>query len=291
MYADPARAASLGLPPFVRAASSAALVSDALVVVQDDVHALARVDLRTALAEPVPLPLAGSLARSREDKADLEACALLPDGRLLVLGSGARPERRVALAVSMEGAAEVLHAGPLFDAIDRALEPLSCATNVEGVSVLGDAVFFLQRAPGRGDAPCVVLRGDTREVLGALSTTGAAPSLHARVVDLGALDGTRVTWTDGVALYGVGLVFTATAEDTSDPVLDGVVKGSFLGLVDRAGRVSLARLRDVDGAPLTAKVEGLALAGARAWLVVDPDDEARASDLLDVPFGVLQPAP
>lgn len=287
-YSDPERAASLGLPPFVRAASSVALVSDQLLVVQDDVHALARVDPRTARAEPLPLPLGGPLARSRDDKADLEACALLPDGRLLVLGSGARPERRCALAVSLDGDVAALQAAPLYDAVDRALAPMGGATNVEGVTLLGDALFLLQRAPGRGGAPCVVLRGATSEVLASLAS-GAPVSLDARAVDLGDVDGTRITWTDGVALYGVGLAFTATAEDTSDPTQDGAVAGSFLGLLDRAGRVSLARLLDVDGAPLRAKIEGLALAGARAWLVVDPDDEATASDLIEVPFGVLRP--
>ncbi len=286
-YADPALAASLGLPPFVRAASSVALVSDHLLVVQDDVHALARVDPRTALATPLPLPLDGALARTREDKADLEACALLPDGRLLVLGSGARPERRRAFAASLDGAVTSFESTSLYGALDRALAPFGCVTNIEGVTMLGDACYLLHRPPGRGDAPSVVLRGSTSAVLAALGGA-ASPALEPRAVELGEVDGIRVTWTDGVAVYGAGLVFTATAEDTSDPTEDGAVRASFVGLLDRVGRVSLARLLDVDGAPLTAKVEGLAIAGARAWLVIDPDDASAPSDLLEVPFGVLR---
>lgn len=291
-YADAAAAVALGLPPFVRAASSVALVSDKLIVVQDDVHALARVDPRSALAEPIPLPLEGPLARHRDDKADLEACALMPDGRLLVMGSGARRERRRAFAVDDAGAAVELRATPLYDVLDDLLVPLGAPTNIEGVTFHGDTAFFLQRPPGRGDAPCAVVKiGVTALLESLLCARGLDPIAgHVLSVELGEIDGTRITWTDGVALYGMGLVFTATAEDTSDPTQDGAVAGSFLGMLDRGGRVALARVLDVDGSPLAAKVEGLALAGARAWLVVDPDDERAPSDLIEVPFGVLDPS-
>lgn len=293
LYADATAAAAMGLPPHVRAASSLALVSDRLYAVQDDVHALARIDPVTALAEPIALPLDGPLARSRDAKADLEACALTPSGQLLVLGSGSRPERRVALLVDLPGgAARVLDGASFYAWLGETLSAAGASgTNIEGLTIAGDFAHVLHRGTGRGGGPSAVVRLPTSELLRALEngerpTGGAA---RARTVDLGELDGTRLSWTDGVEVYGLGIVFTASAEDTSDPTEDGACKGSVLGVFDRRGRVVTARLLEPSGEPLLAKVEGIALAGRRAWLVVDADDPDRPSELIEVPFGGFSP--
>ena len=80
------------------------------------------------------------------------------------------------------------------------------------------------------------------------------------------------------------MAFTAAAEDTDDPYLDGPNAGSALGLLDEGGDVA-----DVVRIEGTRKVEGLTLApDGESFLVVDdPDDRALASGLyaLAMPAG------
>jgi hypothetical protein len=293
-YEDPAAAAALGLPAHVRAASSVALVGDRLFVVQDDVHALAIVEPATATARPLPLDLPGVLVREKSDKADFEACTLLPDGRLLVVGSGSRTTRRVAFAVDTRSppfASTRLQADALYDAIDAVIAPLSGPTNIEGLSISNDATTVLHRGAGAGSGErCVIVRIPTEGVLRALYDGAAIDlaSVKALPIDLGSIDDDPVTWTDGVDVYGVGIVFTGACERTSHVENDGICTGSVLGLLPRKGPLSWARILEPDGTPMRRKVEGLAIAGQRAWLVVDADDPAAPSVLVEVPFGALQ---
>jgi len=291
LYRDAEAARALGLPPYVRAASSAALAGGDLYVAQDDVHALARVSLVDALAEPLPLPLPGALLRERHDKADLEACALLPGGTLLVMGSGARPERRVAIEVDVVGGqARGLPAVPFYEALAAQVASLGGKLNLEGVAVSGAVTHLLHRGPGAGGEPAnVLVRLPTEAFLSSLRQGQPPPALQARAIELGSRDGVALTWTDGVEVSGVGLVFTASAERTGDVVQDGPCVGSALGVLRPDGRVALAWLRQGERL-LEAKVEGLALAGERAWLVTDPDDPGRPAELIEVEFGKIFPA-
>jgi hypothetical protein len=295
-YEDPAAAAALGLPPHVSAASSVALVGDRLFVVQDDVHALAVVDPITATARPLPLDLPGGLVREKADKADFEACTLLPDGRLLVVGSGSRATRRVAFAVdtkSTEPSSTRLQSAAFYDAVDAGIARIGGLTNIEGLSITNDATTVLHRGPGAGSGSngrCAVLRIPTEAVLRALydGTPIDPAAVKALPIDLGAIDDDPITWTDGVDVYGIGVVFTGACERTAHVEEDGVCTASVLGLLPRQGPLSWARLLEPNGAPMQRKVEGLAIAGERAWLVVDADDPAAASVLVEVPFGALQ---
>jgi hypothetical protein len=294
LYADPARAAELGLPPHLRAASSVVLVGDHLFAVQDDVHAIARIDPLTATAEPIPLALPGALVRSKAEKADLEAAALLPDGALLVLGSGSRATRRVAIEVDpASGASKMLHPTALYDALDRMLEPLGASVNVEGVTIAGEHAHLLSRGTGGGSdaGPNAIVRLPTARLIAALREGSPVPreEMRAMTVDLGQLDGVRLTWTDGVDVYGLGILFTAAAEENTHVEEDAACVGSVIGVLSPSGRISIARLLDPGGAPLRCKVEGLTLAGHRGWLVVDADDPEKPSDLVEIPLGTLGP--
>jgi hypothetical protein len=88
-----------GLPPHVRAASALRRLPQRLVIVQDDVDALA---VRGAAGDvrPVLLPARPSGTRvfddatgNKHEKLDLEACVVLTDGRVVAFGSGSTPVR------------------------------------------------------------------------------------------------------------------------------------------------------------------------------------------------------
>ena len=161
---------------------------------RDDVHALAVVDPILAMARPLPLDLPGPLVRAKEDKADFEACCLLPDGTLLVVGSGSRATRRVAFAVDTHAhTSKLLYAAPFYDAIDAGVRRFGGTTNIEGLSFANDSVSVLHRGPGMGEkgGRCALLRIPTEDVLRALFDDVAIPEEHIKAapVDIGTLDG------------------------------------------------------------------------------------------------------
>src|SRR5580765_4848564 len=89
-----------GLPAYVRAASAIRRRGTRLVIVQDDVNAIAVLDAATFTARPLLLPADTTGTRmfdkahgNKKRKLDLEACITLPDGRLVALGSGSSPYR------------------------------------------------------------------------------------------------------------------------------------------------------------------------------------------------------
>jgi hypothetical protein len=102
-----------------------------------------------------------------------------------------------------------------------------------------------------------------------------------RPYDLGDIDGVPLTFTDLAPLGDDRVAFTAAAEDTDDPYLDGENKGSVLGLLDDSGDV--VEMLPIEGAK---KLEGLALApGGESLLAVDdPDDRERPSGLHELPL-------
>ena len=107
------------------------------------------------------------------------------------------------------------------------------------------------------------------------------PAKSVQLMDLGRVNGIPLGFTDGAALHGGAWAFTAVAEDTDDSYLDGACVASVVGIVGVDGK--LQQLHRLDGAP---KVEGMAaLADGSDWvftLVTDPDDPAKAAQLLQV---------
>ena len=312
--ADPA----LDRPAHVRAASSVARLGERLVVVQDDTNFLALVDPGRGRVASITLPAGESGLRQFDDlrgnkghKLDLEACLVVPrhdrTARLLVFGSGSTPRREVVVdAPDLEGSpasVTVRRLPELYAALRATPDFAGSELNVEG------AIFVA----GRDDAPAAVRlfgrgNGAARGTLlprnatcdldwSALDAHLAAPDVAApprprNVVryDLGSIDGVPLGFTDAALLPSRSMLYTAAAEASPDATRDGVVAGSTLGViqVDERGHPIAARfafVRDADGAPLAAKIEGVAPCGdspSRCWIVVDVDDPVAPSALCEV---------
>jgi hypothetical protein len=107
--------------------------------------------------------------------------------------------------------------------------------------------------------------------------------------ELGAAEGTRLTFTDGVSTRTRWTAFLACAEASPDATRDGPVSGVAVGRLDpRAREAELAMIVDEHGAPLLDKAEGIALDDEdvrRAWLVVDRDDPDAPAELLELRLG------
>ena len=311
LWRDGARAAALGLPPFVRAASGVVAHPRGLLVVQDDVLAVAVVDAATGLADAVALPPGQGGARAfdvgrgnKAHKLDFEAIVRPPAAcgwDALALGSGSAPGRdRVArVRLGARDEAEVVEARAFYAALaaDRAFA--GGELNVEGAFIDGGDLVLLSRGNGAARDGVAAVNAVGRVPLAAwlayLDRAARDPGAafdacleRVRQADLGSLGGARLGWTDGATLGGGAFAFVAAAEASPDAVEDGPCAGSALGVCELDGSVRLAPLVDATGAPCLEKVEGLALAeGGRAWLVTDTDDAARPAELLGVAWAAL----
>lgn len=312
-YADGADVAH-DRPAHVRAGSSLAWVGDRLAVIQDDANFVALVDPATGLAVARPLPPGEGGLRQFDDgrgnkahKLDLEALASgrgARGGFLLALGSGSSPRRESVVLLERPAdehpATRLVHLPRFYALLRESGAFAGSELNVEGAVVVGDRLRLLNRgngAPRDGRLPVdAVADVDLHAFLALVEDPEGAPLPALREVTsfaLGAVRGTRLTFTDaalvpGAGARGVAVLYTATAEASPDAVRDGEVSGSAIGVLEwREGEVAArwAELRDADGGALAEKVEGLALDPsdpARLLVVVDVDAHDQPSELCEV---------
>lgn len=278
-------------PGHLSAASGLVQAGQRLFVVADDEHMLAVFDLSGDRPGQLHRLFDGELPDKpkarKAAKPDLEALAHLPpwpacpQGALLALGSGSRPQRQRAALLAFNEAGEVRSAvreidlSPLYEPLHARHEQL----NIEGAFVAAGRFSLLQR--GNQASPVNVLIDHDWPAMQAW-LAGAAPApepLSSTPYDLGDIDGVPLCFTDGAALPDGGWVFCAAAEATEDSYLDGPCRGSAVGVVAADGR-----LLGVWPLSLRCKAEGIAATVANGvlqlLLVTDPDDRDEPALLL-----------
>ncbi|MES2885915.1 MAG: hypothetical protein V4709_14005 [Pseudomonadota bacterium] len=261
------------------AASGLALAHDALWVIADDGLQLHRLSLSGApLARHDLFPGQAALPIEpkprKKAKPDLEALCALPDGRLLALGSGSRRNRaRCSLFDPVTHETRLIDAAPLYDSLEVDLPEL----NIEGACVFGNTLVLSHRGNSEGASDALVLL-DWASILASLAdgTLAAAARLALIPLQLGEIDGARLTLTDLATDHAGQLCYSAAAEVTEDRYDDGPCAGSVIGRFDAAFQPAQQwRL------PGHFKVEGLACPGTGEWLLVaDADDPEVPSPLL-----------
>lgn len=297
---DPAGAsAELDRTAHVRAASGLAWMKTSagprLVVAEDDTSHLAILDPRGAVERSVALAHVVDGRRifetrlgNKKAKLDLEACASLPDGGVLVVGSGSLPIRERMVLVT-EHQAVLVHVPLFYEALRARSDFAGSELNVEGAAVMGAHLVLANRgngAPNAHGAPLdSIAMFSCEAVLAHLAGGPVPPFVAVAPCDLGLLEGVRLTFTDLTVRAGT-LYFLASAEASPNVIDDGAVVGAALGRM-RSGKLSLARLLDEKGLPLKDKVEGLAWGdpegqGDVALAVVDADDPDAASACLRI---------
>lgn len=309
---------TLDRPAHVRSGSALVRIgAHQLAVVQDDASFIAilegigdpvsPVTVRDlALPAPNGVRLFDKTRGNKHAKLDLEAAVLVNDGALLIaFGSGSTDARERVVLVERPSSAEptavVVEAHALYAALQSDVDFVGSELNIEGAVLAGDDILLLQRGNGarlgtrlpidataRFDCQALIahLTGLARNPAQALP----CPPLRGIVQwDLGRIGGTRLTFTDGVALRGPWTCFLACAEASPDATRDGPVSGVALGrLDDRRGLAELAIVTDERGAVLLDKAEGVAFDDAdprRAWLVIDRDDPHAPAELLELSLG------
>jgi hypothetical protein len=289
--ADPAQ----DRPGHVRAGSGLALWRGQFAVVQDDALFVAQIGLNPLHVSALALPHGEGGVRqfggdrpNKRHKPDLEAALALPDGRLLLLGSGSTPQRNHWYLLD-----PATHAARLWDASElyrlvAALPVVRTAElNLEGAALWQGRLWLAQRSNGKTlegkDKADALVSVDQAELLRWLA---GGPLPHPRLempLRLGSIRGVPLTVTD-LCAAGERLWWLAAAEDSPDAYQDGEVCGSTLGWLDRSG-VHRLTLTDEQGQPLRSKCEGLAvdpLRPGRCWAVVDADDAEVPAELLEI---------
>lgn len=292
-------------PAHVRAGSGLTRVGARFVVVQDDASFFA-VLAPDGTVSALPLTYAPGGARQFDEgrknkslKLDLEACATLPDGRVLAFGSGSTQVREHVVLVSLgddgaqEGEVTVLHVPELYDALRAEARFSGSELNLEGAAVLAalGTLRLFQRGNGAPigarapvDATCELPLDALLRYLEAPTSVAPPPLREIVQWELGAIDATRLTFTDACAESG-RLFFLAAAEASPNAYDDGPVAGVVLGVTANElphTSARWARIVDEHGAPLRAKGEGLAFdpeAPDRALVVLDRDDPERPTEL------------
>ncbi|WP_046246527.1 DUF6929 family protein [Hymenobacter terrenus] len=275
--------------PGLPSASGIELIGPVAYVISDDAPFVYLLDA-SSLATLAQVRLfdtsefaAGRIPKS--SKPDLEALTALtwPNGQagVLALGSGSTPAREVGWFVPVSGGAPLrVELGQLY-ALLRLHLAASAVLNLEAAASTATELLLLQRTVGRAGG-ALLFRLPLVATLAFITASGAAPAVAPpQSFPLPAIDG-RPAGFSGATFEGERLLVTASVEDTDDAVLDGSVLGSFVGVVDVAGRTTdFARLVWADGRTYRGKVEGLAVRrtlGPNHWeLLLVTDDDAGGS--------------
>ena len=234
----------------------------------------------------------------RPHKYDLEAITTLSrdaagGATLLAVGSGSNEHRGVGLLQDVDAAGRAIGAASrvdfsrLFGELGHQVKEL----NIEGATVrsglAGAELLLFHRGQADGDPSRVFVLDAARVAAAARAGEPVPPSVlrSSHAIDLGTLDGSRLAFSDARALPDGRIVFTASAEASSDHH-NGAIVGSAVGVLDRD--LTLRSVRPLTGPP--RKAEGLAFAtdfdgsapAGRVLLVTDPDDDAASGERLHV---------
>lgn len=276
---------SPGRPVFLSAASGLVRIGAQLYVVADDELHLAKFSLEHSVPGELLRVFAGELPSTpkqrKKHKPDLEVLTLLPPfaayphGALLALGSGSTQRRCRGVLLPLGAQGEVSDVPRILDAtvLFAELAQHFAQLNLEGAWVWGNDLCLLQRGNKR-DAINAVIRLDLQALMTSLKQGDVLPALTplaVHVIQLGAIAGIPLSFTDASVLPDGRWLFTAVAEDTNDAYADGTCVGAAIGMVD-----ANHELLWIERVAPACKIEGIDVQQQRdalqVLLVTDADD-------------------
>lgn len=267
------------------------VAGDCLYIVADDELHLAVFDMdghgEGKLIRLFPGDLSDEPAARKSAKPDLEALVRLPsftgypNGALLALASGSKPNRRTGVLLGLDSSDRIDDKPTAIDLSGMYL-PLQSrfpALNIEGAVVLGPELVLLHRGSKKHPANALISFKLHDFAQGLQPAPSPLLPTQIRSVDLGAIEGAPLSFTDGAALPDGRVVFSAVAENTEDTYLDGPCLGAAIGIIGTDGHVeTLLRLEPtekVEGIHATVESDRISL-----LLVTDADDASVPAKLL-----------
>jgi hypothetical protein len=285
--------AQAGRPAYVSAASGLVKAGRHFYVVADDELQLAVFEDSSTAAGTLVRLFEGELPLGKRErkasKPDFEALTRLAPfanyaaGALLALGSGSRRERRDAALLPLTdsgvngSAVRRLDASGLFTAMANEVDDV----NVEGAVAIDDRLVLMHRGNARHPS-CALVSFRLQPLLQSIDDDDKLGRVHVESVrryELGKIDDTPLTFTDGAVLSDGAILFSAVAEQTDDNYADGPCRGAALGEIAPDGK-----LRRIEYLETGCKIEGIHAEphgrSYRLFVVTDADD-------VDVPAALL----
>jgi hypothetical protein len=223
----------------------------------------------------------------KAEKPDIEVLTLipafnhLPEPRLLALGSGSKKNRHRSALIPLNpqgevcGQPTVIELEYFYDYLKKEVGKL----NIEGAAIVSDQILLFQRGNKKNklNASIRIALTDFYRIL-AKPHKKHEPRLHITAYDLGDINEVPLCFTDATALANGDILFTASAEDTTDAYLDGACMGSAIGIISAAGE-----LIQLDRIDKKVKLEGIAAEEndhhIELLVVTDADDASRPAQL------------
>jgi hypothetical protein len=271
-----------GREPHLSAASGLVKVGPWLYVVADDELHLGQFSLSGNTAGSLFRCFPGELPLEKEErkaeKPDVEVLTLLPrfnssQPALLALGSGSKKTRHRSALIPLNGndisaPAKIIDLSNFYDFLKGEIGKL----NIEGAVVVEDKLILFQRGNKKNKLNASISFG-LNDFYRLLSEPQKfyEPRIQITPYDLGAVDEIPFCFTDATALPTGDIIFTASAENTSDSYLDGACMGSVIGRINKQGNVVF-----LDAIDRVIKLEGVAVnkmeTSIELLLVSDADD-------------------
>jgi hypothetical protein len=277
--------------PHLSAASGLVQAGPWLYVVADDELHLGQFPLDGDNHGQLHRCFAGELPLDYEarkaEKPDIEVLTLLPRfndlsySTLLALGSGSKKNRHRSALIPLDsngdvnGPPSIIELEFFYEFLKREIGKL----NIEGAAVVEDHIFLFQRGNKKNklNASIRLSLADFYQVL-TEPHKKHEPQIKITPYDLGLIDQVPLCFTDATALTSGDIVFTASAENTSDSYLDGACMGSAIGVLNRKGELALLELIDKK-----VKLEGIEAdkqdSKLELLLVTDADDASQPAQL------------
>lgn len=276
-------------PGHLSAASGLVQVGPWLYVVADDELHLGKFLLAGNDTGELFRCFVGDLPIDKEErkaaKPDVEVLTLIPNFNnssqqaLLALGSGSKKNRDRGVIIPLDNSGNISAAPDIIDlsSFYEFLKKEIGKLNIEGAVIVQNNIMLFQRGNKKNKLNASIRLG-LEDFYRAILKPKYEPRIQITPYDLGEIDQVPLCFTDATALPSGEIIFTASAENTSDSYLDGTCMGSAIGMIDSKGDLNL--LEPIDK---KVKLEGIEAStngnAIELLLVTDADNAALPAQL------------
>lgn len=213
----------------VSSASGIAMFNGSLYVIGDDVPWVYQLNEALKVQSKIffgNYSLGPDSVIPKPEKPDLEALATT-ENTLLAFGSGSlSPQRDILVRLTDKNQPETYSLQSFYDRL-RSLYNFEAELNIEGAAIYEDQLFLLNRENNH------ILRYSLPDFMAHIKGDKSFPEPENYRIILPEINGIKAGLSGTDIISGTSkIIFTASVEDTPNPIDDGEILGSFVGIID-----------------------------------------------------------